>query len=219
MPNILLNAVFNPPLEIVHRSAQQLLIDSEHFLLDGILQLVQITGFVSVHTALPIPPAPHCAHNNERSSKHVPWAPHFAFWRCAMAPRSPDLSSCDFFLWGYLKGRVYTHKPRNLNELKDAIRQEVLTINQQLLARAMNDFKQRIENCIQDDGRHLNGIIFHTWIPNSNGMSWPLILLKYIHFKLKIYRVLFFWKPSDSRRSSCITCKNIVEPARPQMTV
>ena len=28
-----------------------------------------------------------CARNNERSSKHVPWAPHFAFRRCAMAPK------------------------------------------------------------------------------------------------------------------------------------
>ena len=90
-------------------------------------------------------------------------------------PRSSDLSSCDFFLWGYLKGRVYTQKPRNLSEL-DAIRKEVLTIDQQLLGRAMDDFKRRIENCIQEDVRHLNYIIFHTWIPNSNGMSWPLIL-------------------------------------------
>jgi len=46
---------------------------------------------------------------------------------------------------------------------------------QQLLARAMEDFKRGIENCIQEDGRHLNDI-FHTWIPNSNGMSCPLIL-------------------------------------------
>jgi len=76
-------------------------------------------------------------------------------------PRSPDLSSCDFFIWGYLKGRVYTHKLRNLNELKDAIRQEVLTIDQQLLARAMDDFKRGIENCIQEEGRHLNDVIFH----------------------------------------------------------
>jgi len=50
----LLNAVFNPPLEIVHRSGQQLLIDREQFLPDGILQLVQITGFVSVRTALQV---------------------------------------------------------------------------------------------------------------------------------------------------------------------
>jgi len=53
---ILLNAVFNPPLEIVHRSGEQLLIDRVHFLPDGILQLVQITGFVSLQTALEVPP-------------------------------------------------------------------------------------------------------------------------------------------------------------------
>ena len=56
MTTILLNAVFNPPLEIVHPSGQQLLIDREHLSLDGILQLVQITRFVSVHTALQVPP-------------------------------------------------------------------------------------------------------------------------------------------------------------------
>jgi hypothetical protein len=44
----------------------------------------------------------------------------------------------------------------------DAIRQEVLTIDPQLLARAMGDFKRRIENCIQEGGRYLNDIIFHT---------------------------------------------------------
>ena len=55
MTTILLNAVSNPPLEIVHYSGQQLLIDCEQFLPDGILQL-QITGFVSVHTALHVPP-------------------------------------------------------------------------------------------------------------------------------------------------------------------
>jgi len=49
-----------------------------------------------------------------------------------------------------------------LNELKDAIWQEVLTIDHQLLAQAMDDFKWRIENCIQEDGHHLNDIIFHT---------------------------------------------------------
>ena len=54
MTTILLNAVFNSLLEIFHRSGQQLLIDREHFLPDGILQLVQITGFVSVHTALQV---------------------------------------------------------------------------------------------------------------------------------------------------------------------
>ena len=75
---------------------------------------------------------------------------------------SPDLSTCDFFLWGYLKSCVYTHKPRTLNDLEEAIRQEIRLIDRQLLAHVMDDFKKRVENCIQEDDRHLNDIIFKT---------------------------------------------------------
>ena len=77
-------------------------------------------------------------------------------------PRFLDLSTCDFFLWGYFKSRVYTHKPRTLNDLKEAILQEIRPIDRQLLARAMADLKKRLENCIQEDGRHLTDIIFKT---------------------------------------------------------
>ena len=152
MKTILLNAVFIPPLEIVHRSGQQLLINREHFLPDGTFQLVQIKGIVSVNTALQVPPA-HTAHAPMNVLRNMfPGRLISRFGDVPWPPRSPDLSSCDFFLWGYLKGRVYTHKPRNLNKLKDAVRQEVLTIDQQLLARAMDDFKRRNENCVQEDG-------------------------------------------------------------------
>ena len=65
-----------------------------------------------------------------------------------------------FFLWEYLKSRVYTHKPRTLNDLKEAIRQEIGPIDHQLLARVMDDFKKKFENCIQEDGRQLTDIIF-----------------------------------------------------------
>lgn len=35
-------------------------------------------------------------------------------------PRSPDISPCDFFVWGYVKSKVYVEIPRNIQELKDA---------------------------------------------------------------------------------------------------
>jgi len=63
---------------------------------------------------------------------------------------------------GYLKSRVYVHKPRTLNHLKEAIRQEIRPIDRQLLARVMNDLKKTLENCIQSDGRHLTDNIFKT---------------------------------------------------------
>jgi hypothetical protein len=34
-------------------------------------------------------------------------------------PRSPDLSTCDFYLWGYMKGKVYETNPHTLDELKN----------------------------------------------------------------------------------------------------
>ena len=33
-------------------------------------------------------------------------------------PRSCDLTSLDFFLWGYLKSQVYTNKPQTIDALK-----------------------------------------------------------------------------------------------------
>ena len=47
-------------------------------------------------------------------------------------PRSPDLSPCDFFLWGVLKDRVYRRKPRSIEELKNAITTEISEINSNL---------------------------------------------------------------------------------------
>jgi len=77
-------------------------------------------------------------------------------------PRSPDLSMCDFFLWGYLKSRVYEGKPRTLEELKGAIRKQIGMINQELLERVEANFRERLQMCILQNGRHLSDIIFRT---------------------------------------------------------
>ena len=106
----------------------------------------------------------HCKRVSDHCSKHVSRAPHFPFRKRAVAPslyRSFNVWFF-FFIWEYLKWRAYTHKLRTLNELKEAIRQEIRPIDRQLLARVMDDFKKRLENCIQEDGRHLTDIIFKT---------------------------------------------------------
>jgi transposase len=50
-------------------------------------------------------------------------------------PRSPDLNPLDFFLWGPLKSVVYRNRPRNIDELKEAIRQEIHNIPRETLLR------------------------------------------------------------------------------------
>jgi hypothetical protein len=47
-------------------------------------------------------------------------------------PRLPDLSACDFFLWGYLKSKVYVRKPRTVDDLKVPIREEIATVPQEI---------------------------------------------------------------------------------------
>ena len=43
-------------------------------------------------------------------------------------PYSPDLNPCDFFLWGYLKDRVYQEPLSSLSELESALVREVSAI-------------------------------------------------------------------------------------------
>jgi len=74
-------------------------------------------------------------------------------------PRSPDLSVCDFFLWGYLKNRVYTTWPRTLNELKQRIQDEICGIPAEMLQQAMGNLNSRLKECIRTGGRHLQDLI------------------------------------------------------------
>jgi hypothetical protein len=75
---------------------------------------------------------------------------------------SPDLVPCDFFLWGYLKSKVYTHRPENLQAPKDTICREIKAIPPAMTERVMRAFRNRLKEYIAKDGHHLGGIIFKT---------------------------------------------------------
>ena len=74
-------------------------------------------------------------------------------------PRSPDLTPLDFFLWGHLKSVVYRNRPRNIDELKEAIRQEIRSIPRETLLRAKRSFLERIELCLQAEGGHFEHLL------------------------------------------------------------
>ena len=64
--------------------------------------------------------------------------------------RSPDLNPCDFFLWGYLKSKVYIHRPQSIEQLKDAIHQETAAIPHEMTRRVMDNV-----TCVESNGTHL----------------------------------------------------------------
>jgi len=75
-------------------------------------------------------------------------------------PSSPDLSACDFFLWGYLKSNVFVRKPRTVDDLKDSIRKEIAIVPQEMLVSVMQNFEESLRTCVRQEGRHLSDIIF-----------------------------------------------------------
>ncbi|GFU08103.1 hypothetical protein TNCV_1528261 [Trichonephila clavipes] len=66
-----------------------------------------------------------------------------------MAQRSPDMTPCDFWLWGFLKSNEYRDQSTSLEALKDAIRLNVSTITQEMLLNAANGVMTRDEQHIE----------------------------------------------------------------------
>ena len=75
-------------------------------------------------------------------------------------PRSPDLTPPDFFLWGYLKERVYINKPNTLSELKVNITEEIKRITPCVLEKVMESTVKRMRTCLDSNGQHLKDVIF-----------------------------------------------------------
>ena len=57
--------------------------------------------------------------------------------------RSPDLNPCDFYLWGYLKSKVYSPRPATLYQLEVNIRREVAAVDPDMMRRAILDMRNR----------------------------------------------------------------------------
>jgi len=77
-------------------------------------------------------------------------------------PRSSGFTPCDFFLWGYLKAKVYEQSPVTLEPLKEAIRQEDAAITPEMTLKVMDNYRQRLFQCINIQGRHLSDVLFKT---------------------------------------------------------
>ena len=70
-------------------------------------------------------------------------------------PRSPDLTPCDFSLWGILKDRVYAQNPCNTDHLKSLIEQEFISINDdiELCQKICRSVADRCQMCINTEGK------------------------------------------------------------------
>jgi hypothetical protein len=62
---------------------------------------------------------------------------------------------------------VYTNRPRTIQELKLSIRQEIAAVPEDTLEIAMHNFEEKLQMCVQQEGRHLTDIIFRLKVKNA----------------------------------------------------
>ena len=68
------------------------------------------------------------------------------------APRSPDLTPLDFFLWGYVKTNVYKTRVRDLDDLREKITREIEGIRRESLEKVFSEIEKRLLLCISVKG-------------------------------------------------------------------
>src|SRR5215469_14392144 len=67
---------------------------------------------------------------------------------CKWPPRSPDLTVCDLFLWGYVKDRVYVPPlPATVDELQERITAAVNSVTPNMLQRVWSELDYCIDVC------------------------------------------------------------------------
>ena len=71
-------------------------------------------------------------------------------------PRSPDMTPCDFFLWGYVKERVYVPPlPADLDELTNRITAAEKSVTEDTLRRVWDEFSYRVDVVRASRGGHI----------------------------------------------------------------
>jgi hypothetical protein len=73
-------------------------------------------------------------------------------WLKSYRQGGADLTPADFFLWGLLKGNVYKNIPHTIEQLKDAIRQEIQAVNVDTLGKVFQNLQKRIPVCLDVKG-------------------------------------------------------------------
>lgn len=77
-----------------------------------------------------------------RSSPNLPWPPY-----------SPDLTPMDFFLWGWVKERVYKTPLRDLVELRERIEEAFVSLAQEMVNRSIDSYARRLQRCLDRGGK------------------------------------------------------------------
>ncbi|XP_075910722.1 uncharacterized protein LOC142906541 isoform X3 [Petromyzon marinus] len=120
----------------------------ENYAEDNLPLQIRLTGYFQLDSAAPHFASNVRAHLNRKFERRwigrggpVNWPAH-----------SPDLTPCDFWLWGMVMERVYATKPRDVRDLRQKIENVIATIPQEMCLRALETTWRRFQACVDNDG-------------------------------------------------------------------
>ena len=92
--------------------------------------------------------------------------------------RSPDLTPCDFFLWGWVKEEIYRRRPQTLSELETLIQTVLTSVPLDFLLKSVDAIPQRLQTLVERTGSHIEfwmndlSLPYHSsWIKHSDTES------------------------------------------------
>ena len=68
--------------------------------------------------------------------------------------RSPDLTPPDFFLWGFVKDKVYSRSPQTLKQLRTFIEEAITSVSVDLCQKVCRSVPHRLRLCMECEGHH-----------------------------------------------------------------
>ncbi|GBM47629.1 hypothetical protein AVEN_215703-1, partial [Araneus ventricosus] len=83
---------------------------------------------------------------------------------------APDLTPCDFFLWGYVKDKVYVPRmPTKLQELQERITAAVTDIDGNMLLNVWTELDYRGDVCRVSKCAHIE---HSQYVPENCNLAW-----------------------------------------------
>ncbi|KAJ9587270.1 hypothetical protein L9F63_019201 [Diploptera punctata] len=70
-------------------------------------------------------------------------------------PRSPDITPVDFFLWGYVKDRVFATPVQDLHDLRTRTLDTIATVPIDMLDRMWHEIEYRLDIVRATNGAHI----------------------------------------------------------------
>ena len=76
--------------------------------------------------------------------------------------RAPAMTSLDFFLWGFIKDKVYKEPPTTREDMKNWIREACVAIPRHILLKPVDNFQTRMNLCLEANGANFEQL-FSAW--------------------------------------------------------